>query len=193
LRVAAFALVVVVVTASPVAADWFVAPFIGLKFAGDTNLVNLDQGAGDTKLMFGATAGFVGDGILGFEGDFGYSPRFFEAERTGLVARSYVLTLMGNIIVTLPRSVTGLSLRPFISGGGGLLRAAVNDVVGALDFSTNLFGINAGGGAVGALSNRTSVRFELRYFKNVTEGEDALGFGPTHLGFWRTNVGITVR
>ena len=43
----------------PAQAEWFVTPFIGLKFAGDTNFVDLEQGAGNTKVTLGAAAGFV--------------------------------------------------------------------------------------------------------------------------------------
>ena len=183
-----------VATAQPAAAEWFITPFIGIKFAGTTNTVDLEQGAGNTKLTVGATAGFLTDGLFGVEADFGYSPRFFErSSGSDLVARSQVVTLMGNVIIAAPRSLTGLSLRPYVSGGGGLLRLGVDDVLNLLSFDTNLFAINVGGGAIGGISNRSDLRFELRYFKNVSEGEDALGFGPTRISFWRANIGITVR
>lgn len=195
-RAGCVALLLVLASASPAAADWFIAPYLGLKFGGTTNLVDLEEGAGNTKLLFGASAGFLGDGILGVEGDFGYYPRFFERSRgigSGLVARSQVLTLTGNVIVAMPRRLTGLSLRPFLIGGGGLMRASIDDVIGALSFESNLFGIAVGGGATGAISNRSSLRFDLRYFRNVSHGEDTVGFGPTHLSFWRTSVGLSVR
>jgi hypothetical protein len=175
-------------------AEWFITPFIGVKFAGDTNFIDLEQGASNTKLTLGAAAGFVGDGLLGVEGELGYSPRFFERSSGSLVARSNVLTLMGNVIITAPRALTGYSLRPFVSGGGGLIHVGIHDVADVLSVDTNLFGINVGGGAVGVLTTRTSVRFDLRYFKSVSAEEEASpGIGPTRISFWRASVGLAIR
>ena len=75
------AVVLTVTGARAASAEWFVTPFIGFKFAGDSNFVDLEQGASNTKLTFGACAGFVGPGILGVEADFCYAPRFFERAR----------------------------------------------------------------------------------------------------------------
>jgi hypothetical protein len=186
-------LLLVFAGANRAGADFFVTPFIGLKFAGDTNLVDLEQGASNTKLTLGATVGVIGDGPIGVEADFGYSPRFFERSSGSLVARSHVLTLMGNLIVTVPRTLTGYALRPFVSGGAGLMQVDIDDVAGIIPVDSNLFAVNVGGGAVGGLTNRTSIRFDLRYFRSVTnEDEDTVGFG-TSLSFWRAAVGLTIR
>jgi hypothetical protein len=180
--------------AGPASAEWFVTPFIGLKFAGDTNFVDLEQGASNTKVTLGAAAGIVGEGLFGVEGEFGYSPRFFERSSGSLIARSNVLTLMGNVIITAPRALTGYSLRPFVSGGGGLIHVGIHDVADVLSVDTNLFGINIGGGAVGVLTRRTSVRFDLRYFKSASSEEEASpGIGPTRISFWRASVGLAIR
>lgn len=189
------ALALLTVSADAARADWFVTPFIGLKFAADTNFVDLEQGASNTKLTLGVSAGAVSDGIFGVEGELGYSPRFFERSSGSLIARSNVLTLMGNLIITAPRSLTGYSLRPFVSGGGGLMHVGIHDVANVLDVNSNLFGIDVGGGAVGDLTRRTSVRFDLRFFKSVSnEDQDVVGFGGrTTLSFWRAAVGLAIR
>jgi hypothetical protein len=191
----AVACILTLVNASAARADWFVTPFIGVKFAGSTNFVDLETGgAENTKLTLGACAGVVSDGMLGVEADVGYSPRFFERASGSLIARSNVLTVMGNVIVTVPRSVTGYALRPFFSGGGGLMHVGIDDIANVFGVDSNLFGINVGGGAVGGLTARTSVRFDLRYFRTVTnESEDSVGFGATRLSFWRLGVGLTIR
>ena len=87
---------------------------------------------------------------------------------------------MGNVIITAPRALTGYSLRPFVSGGGGLIHVGIQDVADILSVSENLFGVNVGGGAVGVLTPRTSVRFDLRFFKSVTKGdaENVVVAGP---------------
>lgn len=193
-RVLTIAVALSMASPASASAEWFVTPFIGFKFAGDTNFVDLEQGASNTKLTIGASAGFVGPGILGVEADLGYSPRFFERSSGSLVASSQVLTLMGNLVVTAPRTLTGYSLRPFVSGGGGLMHVGIDDVAGIIPVDSNVFAIDVGGGAVGDLTNRTSVRFDLRYFRSVSQAEeDNVGFGNTRLSFWRAAVGLTIR
>jgi hypothetical protein len=180
--------------AAPAEADWFVVPFIGVKLAGATSFVDLEQGASNTKVTFGAAAGVLGDGLLGTEVDFGYSPRFFERSSGSLVARSQVLTLMGNVIIAAPRDITGYSLRPFVSAGGGLMHVRIDDVANVFRVNSNLLGINVGGGAIGALTHRASIRFDARYLRSISSDDElSVGGGPARLSFWRAAVGITVR
>ena len=179
--------------ALPARADFFFTPFAAIKFAGDAAIVDPDSGAGNAKFTLGGMVGVVSDGIFGVEADVGYVPRFFERSSGALVVRSHVLTVMGNVMVTMPRSLTGYSLRPFVSGGAGLVQVNIEDIVEALAVDSNLFGVNVGGGAVGPLSNVLDVRFELRWFKSVTSGnERPLRPGPP-LSFWRFAVGLTIR
>ena len=173
-------------------ADWLITPFVGLKFAGDTNLVDLESGASNTKFTLGGIVGWIEPGVLGFEADVGYSPRFFERSSGILVARSHVITVIGNVVLSLPQEVTGDSLRPFVSGGAGYMRIGIDDVAGLLPVNSNLFGINVGGGATGRLTAVSSLRFELRYFKSITNDEEAVREG-TSLSFWRAGVGLTLR
>jgi hypothetical protein len=174
-------------------ADWFLTPFVGLKFAGVTQIADLESGASNTKLTYGGIVGLIDDGIFGLEGEVGYSPRFFERSSGILVARSHVLTIMGNVVLSAPRDITGDSLRPFISGGGGLMHVNIDDVIDVLG-STNSFAINVGGGATGRLTDVTSLRFELRYFRSITnEDTQTVGFGSTRLSFWRAGAGLTLR
>ncbi len=175
-------------------ADWYLTPFVGLKFAGDTRIADLESGASNTKLTYGGIVGLIDDRVLGVEADFGYSPRFFERSSGTLVARSHVLTLMGNVVLSAPRALTGDSLRPFVSGGAGLMHVNIDDVAGVLGTRKNSFGINVGGGATGRLTDVTSLRFELRYFRSITNDDpEAIGFGSTRLSFWRAGVGLTLR
>jgi hypothetical protein len=180
-------------SAVPARADFFFTPFAAVKFAGDATIVDLDSGASNAKFALGGMAGVLSDGLFGVEADLAYVPRFFERSTGALVTRSHVLTLMGNVIVAVPRSVTGYSLRPFVSGGAGLLHVGIDDVLELLPVNTNLFGINAGGGVLGPLTPDLDVRVELRWFKSVTDGgERRLRPGPP-LAFWRFGVGLTIR
>jgi hypothetical protein len=72
------------------------------------------------------------------------------------------------------------------------MRIGIDDVAGLLPVNSNLFGINVGGGATGRLTAVTSLRFELRYFKSITNDEEAVREG-TSLSFWRAGVGLTLR
>ena len=181
------------VSAVPARADFFFTPFAAIKFAGDATIVDLDSGASNSKFTLGGMAGVLTDGLFGVEADVAYVPRFFERSAGALVTSSHVLTLMGNVIVAVPRSVTGYSLRPFVSGGAGLLHASIDDVAEILPVNVNLFGVNAGGGVLGPLSQDLDVRLELRWFKSVTSGgERPLRPGPP-LTFWRLAVGLTIR
>src|SRR5262245_20610898 len=175
------------------AQDWIVTPFAGFKIGGDTNFVDLDQGAGATKLMFGGSVGLLGDGILGIEADFGYSPGFFETDRSRLVISSSVTTLMGQVIVTTPRELTRESLRPYVIGGLGLLHAGIHDVAGVFQVDSNLLGLSIGGGVIGPITARTSLRFDLRHFKNISKEDTTVGFGTTRLAFWRLTGGLMLR
>jgi opacity protein-like surface antigen len=187
------ALALVLMYPPAASADWFITPFIGLKFAGDTNLVDLESGASNTKLTLGAIASWMNAGVLGFEAEVGYSPRFFERSSGALVARSHVITMMGNVVLSVPQEITGDSLRPFVSGGAGWMRIGIDDVVGLLPVKSNLFGINVGGGATGRLTDVSSLRFELRYFKSITNDEEEAVREGTSLSFWRAGVGLTLR
>jgi hypothetical protein len=178
---------------TPARAEFFFTPFAAVKFAGDAAIVDLDSGASNAKFSLGGMAGVLGDGMFGVEADVAYVPRFFERSTGTLIARSHVLTMMGNVILAMPRSLTGYSLRPFVSGGAGLMHVNIDDVFAVVPVDVNLFGIDIGGGAIGPLSNALDVRFELRWFKSVTSGhERTLRPGPP-LTFWRAAVGLTIR
>ncbi|HXG86695.1 MAG TPA: hypothetical protein VNJ02_00050 [Vicinamibacterales bacterium] len=181
--------------ADTASADWFITPFAGLKFAGSTQLVDLEiGGARNKKFTFGAAATRLGDGLFGVEAEVAYVPRFFERSSGSLIARSHVLTVMGNLVISAPRELTGDSLRPFISGGGGVMHTGIDDVVNVFGVDNKQFAINIGGGATGRLSDVSAVRFDLRYFNSISNGDESnIGFGSTSLRFWRAAVGITLR
>ena len=91
-----------VLSAHAADADWLFAPFVGSAFGGSTALPDLEQGASSAQLIFGGSVGWWSAGILGLEGDFGYAPRFFERDNlAGVFTNSNVITLGGNVVVTL--------------------------------------------------------------------------------------------
>jgi hypothetical protein len=174
-------------------ADWFLTPFYGLKFGGQTSLVDLESGAGTTKQVFGGSISFMGAGILGVEADVGYIPGYFQRDQGFLVVDSSLITVMGSVVVATPLSWTRESLRPYIVGGIGLMRAYSDDTFNALRVNDNLLAIDVGGGVMGFVNDRTGVRFELRYFSSVGQPEVEASFGSARLSYWRASVGLVLK
>lgn len=171
-------------------ADWLFTPYVGANTGGSAN----DVGTNDTNLNVGGSLGYMGAGILGFELDFGYSPNFF-ADTTGDFYDGNVTSFMANLIVGAPIGGMGTGVRPYASGGVGLLRANVDDVDDFFDIDTNAFGMNAGAGVMVFLRDNVGLRGDVRYFRSLEdtgEGDD-IDFGLGRFDFWRTSLGIAFR
>ena len=175
-------------------ADFFITPFLGSEFAGSTTLLDLDTGAASSKhWTFGGSAAWLSDGILGVEADFSIVPGFFQnSSGTGLVIGSRVTTLTGSVIVALPLSVTRESLRPYAVGGLGLLHATSEDIL-SLNESGDWLGLQIGAGAIGLITNRAGVRFDLRHLRALSRDTTLRGEQTSKLSFWRATVGVTLR
>ena len=178
-------------------ADWHIAPFLGLTFKGDTTLIDSEQAARKVHWNFGASITYIGGGPVGVEGLVSYTPGFFQQDNPPLgvdVVESRSLAIMGNVVLTTPRSWNEYGLRPFVSGGVGLLRATATDSPEIFPVNSNLLGYNIGGGAVGFLSDRVGLRFDLRYFRNLKSSEDTENaIGPVHLSYWNATVGVVFK
>ena len=182
------------VLATSARADWLVTPFAGAKVDAKTNLVDLDQASGTTKLAVGASVSLLGDGLFGAEGDIGYLPGFFDSSgRGGLVSSSRVVSAMGHVLVTPPARVMRGSLRPYVTAGVGWLHVGISDLRGVFHVSDNYAGMAVGAGAIGRTGRRTSVRFDLRRFQTITDAQArTVGPGTTRLSFWRASVGLSL-
>lgn len=170
-------------------------PFAGAKVDAKTNLVDLDQASGSTKLAVGASVSLLGDGMFGIEGDVGYLPGFFGSSgRGGLVSSSRVVSAMGHVLVTAPARVMRDSLRPYATVGVGWMHVGISGLLpGVLRVSDNYAALAVGAGAIGRTGRRTSVRFDLRRFQAMTEGRAlTVGAGTTRLSFWRASVGLSL-
>ena len=198
LRALACCCALVLLTPHAAAAEWHITPMVGFTFAGNTSLVDLEKGATKVHRQFGGAVTLLGGGLFGVEGVFVYTPGFFKGENLGLVTHSRNLALLGNVVLTAPRRWTEYGLRPFVSGGLGLLRVSESDPADAFPVAENLAGFNVGGGAIGFLSQRIGLRFDLRYYANLhrtaaMSSSGAIALGPTHLRYFTASVGIVFR
>jgi len=57
----------------------------------------------------------------------------------------------------------------------------------------NSMGFNVGGGAIGFLTRRTGVRFELRHFRTFEREPSDFGDVGPRVSFWRFTVGAVIR
>lgn len=179
-------LTLLVVTAAPARADWLFTPFLGVSFGGDTS---------SQHVTYGASVGWMGAGIIGFEVDAGFAPDLFD-EDDGLdlsIQESNATTLMANLIVGAPLGSPGV--RPYASGGVGLIRSSVGDANEFFDIDDNSFGVNIGAGIIGFVRDNFGLRGDVRYFRSLrdTDGGDDIDLGFGSFDFWRGTVGATFR
>jgi hypothetical protein len=169
-----------VISAPAVArAEGYVIPWAGVNFGSD-------QAEG--KKTFGVSAGFMGAGVAGLEFDFGYSPNFF-----GESVTNHALTVMGNVIIGVPVGGTrGLGIRPYVTGGVGIIRSNVNGGVTS-NTTTNAAGFNVGFGAMGYFSDHIGLRGDVRYFRDFQDNlrNPFIDVGTFH--FWRGSIGLVLR
>ena len=184
------------ITAAPhtARADWLITPFAGGSFAPETTLLVFEEGAG-RKLALGVAAALLSDGLFGIEGEVSHIPGFFQGDDPlGLVLTSRVTTFTGNVIVAVPLAVTRESLRPYVVGGLGLLQARSKHAAGLFPVDENRLAVNFGGGAIGFVTDRTGLRFDLRYIKSASGADGPLAQpGVSRLSFWRATIGIVIR
>ena len=213
LKVVAACCLCLVAAPRAASAEWHFTPFIGDTFKGNTTIIDPELATGDKHATFGGTVTRLGSGIFGAEGVFEIIPGFFQGKpgrtdaagtpiQSDVVESSRVTTLMGNVVLTAPRKYTEYFLRPFVSGGFGLLRVTKIDVAppGAqplFPVEANLAGFNIGGGAVGFFSQNTGVRFDVRYFSTLHDTERAdvatSNNDPIHLRYFTLSVGVVIR
>lgn len=179
---AVLALLTVVLPPAEAAESFFgVTPFGALTFGRD---------APRTRGDFGLAASFFSDRLVGLELEVGHSPGYYGT--SGEVGENSRTTLMANVMVSGPLR----GLRPYASGGVGLVRSRVEGPGGLFGVSRTDGGMNLGAGVLGFPRRRLGVRAELRYFRNLAPPEDrgrsfGLEFGSTD--FWRVAAGVLLR
>ena len=177
------------------AAEWHFTPMVGATFFGSTNLLDLELATDDVHRHYGGAVSLLGGGLLGVETIGIWTPRFFESDTAPfpLVKSSRTISWMGNVVLTAPRRWTEYSLRPFVSGGVGWLHTSTTEQAALVELNENLIGFNLGGGAVGFLTRRTGVRFDLRYHSNLKPTDEGPAFGNVRVRYLTFSVGLVLR
>jgi hypothetical protein len=177
--------------------EWLFTPNVGGVFSGPA--------AGGAT--WGATIGWMGDGILGAEADLGFASNnllttdeanFLGIDRDFFDAR--VGTVMGNVVVGYPFGGTsGTGIQPFFAGGLGLIQTNVQGVDDLLDRSESLFGLSLGTGAYGFVTDTLGFRGDIRWYYSISDPELELDLLDIDLpldidrDFWRATGGVTFR
>jgi len=167
-------------------ADGYVTPWIGVTLASP-----IDSG----RSAFGVTTGYMGGGVFGFEGDFGYSPDFLGSITD--FGNSNAITVMGNFIVGVPIGGThGAGVRPFLSGGFGLMRTHFEGgAVLNVPRSITEAGYDLGVGMMGFFNQHVGLRGDVRYLRTLQDTNLGRGvdFDLGRLRYWRLSAGLTFR
>jgi opacity protein-like surface antigen len=171
-------------------ADWLFTPNVGAGFGGDAS--------GREHLSWGASIGWMGAGVLGWEADFAFTPEFFEGDDDDLDAfdSSNVTTFMVNALVGVPvGGTTGGGFRPYFSGGLGLLQSSIEDAESLFEVDNSEFGFNLGGGAMGFMTDHVGFRGDVRYYRSLSDPDEDNEFDIAvgDFDFWRATGGVTFR
>ena len=189
--------VLVVVTPVAARAELFAVPFMGLKFGGGTSIVDLEFASGRKKLTMGGALMDIDDGLLGYEGSFGYIPGYLEGEESVLgplvKPGSFAIDFTGSVILTLPPQVTGGGLRPYAAIGGGVVHVQAADVLQTFQVRRTVPVAHLGGGAIGLLTNNVGLRFDYRYLRSLTTDDGSLAQIGRRVSFSRLTVGLFLR
>jgi Outer membrane protein beta-barrel domain len=196
------ALMVFVAAPAKASADWLFTPFIGMNWGGSAEFTDF---AGDfedefeQKMNFGASLSWMGAGALGFEVDFGYSPNFFQntaGDDDFEFGDSNVTTLMANLKVGAPfGGQTGGGIRPYASGGLGLIKTRIDDPDDLFELNSTDWGFNVGGGVTGFFNDKFGLQGDVRYFRSLQDNEpdDEVDLALGSFNFWRGTVGLVFR
>lgn len=190
---------------TPAAAEWQVRPFIGFTFGGATTFVDPEKAIETQNAVIGVSGGWLGE-IFGLEADFGRAPGFFQTSEmpaisavSGLsdphVLTSAVTTLTGNVVIALPARLAGYGLRPYFSGGAGLMHIDAVGQLQAFDLHRTLPTLSLGGGVTGFLTNRIGLNWDVRRLNTLRGEGETIGnsVGREQLSFWRATMAVALR
>jgi opacity protein-like surface antigen len=184
-------LLFVALTPAPAHADGMLIPFLGVNFAGDSGK-ELEDAIDASRFNWGVSFAYMGGGVLGLEGDIGYSPDFFGKTDLG---GSSLLTVTGNILFGIPfGGQKGFGVRPYALVGLGLIRPRVDAFGDVLELDDSEAAWDFGGGVMIFFGTNVGLRGDLRYFRTFSD----VDFGPSFtftdkVDFARASAGLILR
>lgn len=183
----------VALTPGAARADGLIIPFIGVNFGGDSGQ-ELGDAIDASQFNYGVSAAWMGAGVIGFEGDFGYHPDFFGKTDAG---GSSVMTLSGNLLLGVPfGGQQGFGVRPYGLVGIGIIKPGGDAFDTIVEFSDNKIAWDFGGGVMIFFGSSAGIRGDIRYFRTF-EASDFLdldtGGEPGDLDFTRGTIGFVWR
>jgi opacity protein-like surface antigen len=177
-------------------ADGLFIPFIGWNFGGEAG-AEFSDAVDASRLNWGASLAWMGGGVIGFEGDFSYSPDFFG--KTDLGGTS-VWTAFGNVLLGIPfGGQKGFGIRPYGLVGIGAVRPDGDAFATQFELSETKVGWDFGGGVLMFFTSHIGIRGDIRYFRTFQALNilDNLGIeiedGSEKLDFTRGSIGFVAR
>jgi hypothetical protein len=180
-RLAAFAVLVLVLTSAPARADGFLTPFIAENFGGNSSNCAGLTNCSPKRTNYGVSVGALGTSA-GFEEDLGYAKDFFGA---GTGAETSVFSAMSNLLF----SGTGRRTQAYVVSGVGIVRASVS--LNQTNVKSNVIGYDLGGGVNSFFTTHLGIRGDIRYFQTFQNVDVQLLSGK--LGFWRASLGLALK
>jgi hypothetical protein len=192
-RVIGTALVAVTLAAVPARADTLLMPFFGVNFGGDSGQ-EFSEAFDASQWNGGLSLAFMGGGVFGIEGDFGYSPDFYGKTDLG---GSNVFTATGNLLIGIPfGGQQGFGIRPYGVVGAGLLKSKSDFGTDVAEIDENDVTWSAGGGVLLFFGSSAGLRFDIRYFRTFNDLE-ILGVpiaeSPGKIDFTRSSLAFVLR
>ena len=192
-RVIGTALVAIMLAPVPARADTLLIPFFGVNFGGDAGK-EFSEAFDTSQYNWGGSITFMGGGVFGVEGDFGFSPDFYGKTDVG---GSSVFTATGNLVIGIPfGGQQGFGIRPYGVVGAGLLKSKSDFGTGVAEIDENDLTWSAGGGVLLFFGTRAGIRFDIRYFQTFDDLE-ILGVpiaeSPGKVDFTRASLGFVLR
>ena len=190
-----FAAAMALAAKSAEATDWQLRPFVGFTFAGDSTFAPNVGAPGKVHSTIGINSAWLGE-IVGVDVDVARTPDFFQTgDASDLILTSSVTTLTGNVVLTAPRKWTEYVLRPYVVAGGGLMRLRATDTFQVFEVAQVRPAIDFGAGALGFITSRVGVLWEVRRFQTIGGDEKLSGFsfGAEKVSFWRATMAVAIR
>ena len=177
-------------------ADGLLVPFVGVNFGGDAGS-DFGDAFDASRFAWGLSLAWMGAGVIGFEGDFGYSPDFFGKTDLG---GSSVLTAFGNVLLGVPfGGQKGFGIRPYGLAGIGMVHPSGDAFEDRVQLSEYKLGWDFGGGVFLFFTTHIGIRGDIRYFRTFEALDilDDLGIDVDgdagDLDFTRGSLGFVVR